>query len=84
MLARAQKSEFSASLDLNAIRNTIPNEKQKILPDGKEITVPLSQDERMFYSTLAGACHTDLISNSYFLKAQPIFDGCACEDSQNH
>ena len=82
ILARAPEFVCNISLDLNSIRNTIPMEKQKTLPDGTEITVPLTEDEKTFYSTLAGACHTQYITNSYFLQAQPIFDGCACNPAQ--
>ena len=58
ILARAPEFVCNISLDLNTIRNTIPMNKQKTLPDGTEITVPLTEDEKTFYSTLAGACHT--------------------------
>ena len=58
ILAGAPEFVCNVSLDLNAIRNTIPTEKYKTLPDGTEITVPLTEDEKIFYSSLAGACHT--------------------------
>ena len=40
--------------------------------------VPLSEDEKQFYSRLAGACQSEHITNSYFLKAIPVFVGCDC------
>jgi hypothetical protein len=54
------------------------------MPDGKTIMVPLSKDEMQFYSTLAGAVHTQYITNSYFLKAEPIFEGCTCCPAEAH
>jgi len=45
--------------------------------------IPLNEDEKQFYSRLAGACHTQYITNSYFLTAYPVFVGCDCCRASN-